>query len=151
MKFDPAKHHRRSIRLRGPDYSQAGAYFITICVQNRLCLFGEIGNSEMRLNDAGRMVQTVWDEIPVYYPGIDIDAFVVMPNHIHGIVVVVGAGPRACPDPSTRACPDPATRACPDPSNRACPDPSTHACPDPSTRACPDPSTRACPDPVPRA
>lgn len=100
-KYDPAIHHRRSIRLRGYDYSQAGAYFVTICAQNREFLFGEIVNGEMRLNDAGKMIQTVWGEIPVYYQGIDIDSFIVMPNHIHGIVIV-GAAPRGRPDSDTR-------------------------------------------------
>jgi len=95
-------HHRRSIRLQGYDYSQAGAYFVTVCTQNRECLFGEIINGEMRMNDAGMMVQAVWDEIPTHYPGIGIDAFIVMPNHIHGIVVIVGAAPRGRPD-STHA------------------------------------------------
>jgi len=104
MKFNPRIHHRRSIRLQGYDYSQAGACFVTICTQNRECLFGDIADGGMRLNDAGQMVQTVWDEIPAHYPGIDIDAFVVMPNHIHGIIIIVGAGPRACP--GTRACPE---------------------------------------------
>ena len=92
-KYDSAIHHRRSIRLQGYDYSQAGAYFVTVCTQNRECLFGEIVNGEMLLNDAGIMVQSVWDEIPVHYPGIDVDASIVMPNHIHGIVVIVGAAP----------------------------------------------------------
>ncbi len=88
MTYDPAMHRRRSIRLRGYDYSRAGAYFVTICVQNRQCLFGDITNEEMRLNDAGKMIQTVWDEIPEHYPGIKTDEFVIMPNHIHGIVVI---------------------------------------------------------------
>ncbi|MGF1614694.1 MAG: hypothetical protein ACFCVA_12530 [Gammaproteobacteria bacterium] len=92
-KYDPAIHHRHSIRLQGYDYSQAGAYFVTVCTQKRECLFGEIVNGNMRLNDAGRMVQAVWDEIPAHYPDIDIDAFIVMPNHIHGIVVIVWAAP----------------------------------------------------------
>ncbi|GKT06731.1 transposase [Desulforhabdus sp. TSK] len=87
------QRNRRSIRLQGYDYSQAGAYFVTICTQNRECLFGEIVDGEMRLNAAGVMVQTVWDEIPVHYSGIDIDEFVVMPNHIHGIIAIVGAAP----------------------------------------------------------
>ncbi|MBI2352214.1 MAG: transposase [Deltaproteobacteria bacterium] len=70
--------------------------------QNRQCLFGEIVDGEMRVNDAGRMVQSVWEELPQRYHGIDIDALVVMPNHIHGIIMlmdddVVGAGPRARP------------------------------------------------------
>ncbi len=94
--------NRRSIRLRGYDYSQAGAYFITICTQNRRCLFGEIVHGGMRLNAAGKMVQTVWDEIPAYYPGIDIDEFIIMPNHIHGIVTIVGAAPRGRPDTRSR-------------------------------------------------
>jgi REP element-mobilizing transposase RayT len=55
---------------------------------NRECLFGEIVNGEMRLNDAGRMVQTIWDELPQRYPNVELDAFVIMPNHIHGIVII---------------------------------------------------------------
>ena len=101
MKYDPDIHSRRSIRLKGYDYSQAGAYFVTICTQNQECFFGEIVDGNMVLNDAGRMVQTVWDELPQYYPGVDVDMFQIMPNHIHGIVVFigdVGAGPRARPD-----------------------------------------------------
>ncbi|QFY91129.1 transposase [Magnetovirga frankeli] len=97
-KYDPAIHHRRSIRLQGYDYSQAGAYFVTLCTQDRECLFGDIVNGEMRMNDAGKMIQAVWDEIPANYPGVDIDSFIVMPNHIHGIVVIVGAAPRGRPD-----------------------------------------------------
>ena len=99
MRYDPEKHHRRSIRLSGYDYSQAGAYFVTICTQNRQCLFGEIVDGEMRLNNAGQMVQLVWAELAQHYAGVDIDGFVVMPNHIHGIVILtsVGAGPGACP------------------------------------------------------
>jgi putative transposase len=98
VKFDPEKHHRRSFRLRGYDYAQAGAYFVTICTQNRKWLFGEIVDGEMRMNDVGKMVQTVWNELPQYYRDVDIDTFIVMPNHVHGILVLgVGAGPRACP------------------------------------------------------
>jgi hypothetical protein len=106
MKYNPDIHHRRSIRLKGYDYSQAGLYFITICTQNRLCLFGEIENEEMILNDAGIMIKTIWHEIPVYYHGFNIHGYVVMPNHIHGIIQIINecdrvhewAGPRACPD-----------------------------------------------------
>jgi REP element-mobilizing transposase RayT len=83
--------HRRSIRLGGYDYAQAGAYFVTICTHDRACLFGDVVDGVMCLNDAGRMVQSVWDELPVYYPGVETDAFVVMPNHVHGILVFVGA------------------------------------------------------------
>ena len=74
------------------DYSQAGAYFVTICTRNRECMFGHIDDSEMQLNDAGRMVQSVWDELPTRFPGLGLDAFVVMPNHVHWIAILVGAG-----------------------------------------------------------
>lgn len=98
MNYDPDIHHRRSIRLEGYDYSQAGAYFVTICIQSWKCLFGEIMDGDMDLNDAGRMIETVWNEMPCHYRGIETDAFVIMPNHVHGIVVIVGAGPCACPE-----------------------------------------------------
>ncbi|MDZ4245967.1 MAG: transposase [Dehalococcoidia bacterium] len=91
------KTRRRSIRLKNYDYSQPGAYFVTICSQNRRCLFGENKNAEIILNDAGRMITNIWHQIPAYYPGTDSGEFVVMPNHIHGIIFV-GAGPRACPE-----------------------------------------------------
>jgi len=90
MKYNPNIHNRRSIRLKGYDYSQAGAYFVTICTQNRKYMFGHVVDGEMVLNDAGRMVQTVWDEIPKFYHGIEIDEFVIMPDHVHGIIVLVG-------------------------------------------------------------
>jgi REP element-mobilizing transposase RayT len=82
--YDPVKHHRRSIRLKGYDYAQAGVYFVTICTQDRACLFGDVVDGEMRLGDAGRMIRSVWDEMPTFYPGVDTDEFVVMPNHVHG-------------------------------------------------------------------
>ena len=91
MKFDPDNHHRRSLRLRDYDYSQAGAYFVTICTQNRECLFGEIADDEMRLNDAGQMVERWWVKLLTKFPSVETDEYVVMPNHFHGIVVLVGA------------------------------------------------------------
>jgi REP element-mobilizing transposase RayT len=97
MSIDSEKRHRRTTRLKDYDYAQAGAYFITICTKDRACLFGEIVDGEMRLNQSGRMVETVWEEIPCFYPGIDIDTFIVMPNHVHGIILV-GAAPRGRPD-----------------------------------------------------
>jgi putative transposase len=84
------RHHRRSIRLQGYDYAQAGAYFVTICTQGRECLFGEIVDGEMHLNGAGRMIQLVWEELPHQYLGVGVDASIVMPNHIHGIIVLTG-------------------------------------------------------------
>lgn len=111
----PNLHRRRSIRLKGYDYSQPGAYFITICTNNRECLFGEIVHEKMVLNDAGNMIQTIWDEMPFNYIGTEIDQFVVMPNHIHGIVFInVGATPCGYPDSGPRACPDATLCGCPD-------------------------------------
>ncbi|MDD5094035.1 MAG: transposase [Dehalococcoidia bacterium] len=88
MKYDPDKHHRRSIRLKDYDYSQAGAYFVTICIQNRECLLGDVLDGEMHLSQAGEMVIRVWDDLTVRYPAVALDEFVVMPNHVHGIVIV---------------------------------------------------------------
>jgi REP element-mobilizing transposase RayT len=98
MKYNPGIHHRRSIRLKDYDYSQAGLYFVTICTQGRHCLFGDIEDDTVKLTAAGEMARTVWEEIPFHYPGVELDEFVIMPNHFHGIVIIVGAGPRACPD-----------------------------------------------------
>jgi putative transposase len=88
-KFDPQKHHRRSIRLQGYDYSQAGAYYVTIVAQGRECLFGEIIDGEMYLNEYGEIVQKWWDEIPVHFPNVELGAFVIMPNHVHGIIFII--------------------------------------------------------------
>ncbi len=101
MKYNSEIHHRLSIRLKGYDYSQKGAYFVTICAQNRVCRFGDVLDGEMGLKDAGRMVQEVWNQISENYSGITTDAFVVMPNHIHGIIIV-GAIPRDCPGANGR-------------------------------------------------
>ncbi|MHB8881903.1 MAG: transposase [Thermodesulfovibrionales bacterium] len=92
MKYEPDKHHRQSIRLKGYDYSQAGAYFVTICTQNRECLFGDSVSGAMRLNDAGQMVRAVWNKIPDHFPNADIDESVVMPNHFHGIIIINTVG-----------------------------------------------------------
>ena len=90
--YHPEKHHRRSIRVKWYDYSQAGCYFITVCTKNRECLFGEIIDGEMHLNDAGRVVQTMWGQLSERFPHAESGTFVVMPNHIHGIVSIgVGA------------------------------------------------------------
>lgn len=92
MKFDPLFHHRRSIRLKGYDYSQEGAYFITICVHDRACLFWEITDGEMVLNDSGKMVEFEWMTLKKRFPNIELHEHVVMPNHFHGILeIAVGA------------------------------------------------------------
>ncbi len=89
MNSDPSKHHRHSTRLRGYDYSQAGAYFVTICAQDRECFFGEIVDSEMHLNDIGRIAAECWDAIPSHHSNVELDEYIIMPNHIHGIIVIV--------------------------------------------------------------
>lgn len=81
-------HHRRFIRLQGYDYSQAGAYYVTIVVQGRDCLFGEVVNGEMYINAYGEIVQKWWDEIPIHFPNVELGAFVIMPNHVHGIIFI---------------------------------------------------------------
>jgi REP element-mobilizing transposase RayT len=80
---------RRSIRLRGYDYSRAGAYFITLCTQNRQCLFGEIVDGAMRLNPAGRLVADEWMKTAIIRHEIELDEWVMMPNHFHGILAIV--------------------------------------------------------------
>lgn len=90
MSYDPHINHRRSIRLKGYDYSKAGLYFITICIQNRKCLLGEITNGEMKLNDAGKMVETEWLKLSERFKNIVLHEFVVMPNHFHSILEIVG-------------------------------------------------------------
>jgi REP element-mobilizing transposase RayT len=90
MKYNPEIHDRRSIRLKGYDYSHAGAYFVTICTRNRECLFGDITAGTMRVNHFGKIVGEQWNDIPRRFPVVELDQFVVMPNHIHGVFVVVG-------------------------------------------------------------
>jgi len=97
-KYNPLIHHRRSIRLKGYDYSQAGLYFITICCQNRACLFGKVTNSEMQLNDAGKMVENEWLKLPERFKNIQLHEYVVMPNHFHAILEIVGATLVVAPD-----------------------------------------------------
>jgi putative transposase len=90
--LDTERHHRRRLRLKGYDYAQDGAYYVTICAQHRLCLFGDIVDGKIRLNTAGSAVQVAWNELPRRFARLELDTFVVMPNHIHGIAAFVGAG-----------------------------------------------------------
>ena len=82
-------YHRRSIRLKHYDYSQAGCYFVTICTQGRLHLFGEIVDGKMMLNEAGEMIHSLWYEIMDDFSHVYLHEFVIMPNHIHGIIEIV--------------------------------------------------------------
>jgi hypothetical protein len=91
MPYDLQKYHRRSIRLKGYDYTQAGAYFVTLVAHQRDCLFGEIVDGEMRLNAVGELARVVWLSLPRHFSALTLDEWVVMPNHLHGILVVGGA------------------------------------------------------------
>jgi REP element-mobilizing transposase RayT len=101
-KYNPDLHHRRSIRLHGYDYSQEGLYFVTLCTQNRACLFGEIADGEMRLNEIGKMIEKWCAELSHKFQDIILDAYIIMPNHFHAIIVntstPVGADLRVCPE-----------------------------------------------------
>lgn len=96
-KYNPNIHHRRSIRLKGYDYSQAGLYFITICIKNRVCLFGNIeckgtpgGHPGMILNNAGKMIDDEWNKLPQRFQNLQLHEYIVMPNHFHAILEIVG-------------------------------------------------------------
>jgi putative transposase len=91
MKYDPEKHHRRSIRLKDYDYSQNGAYFVTICTYKKQCLFDDIINGKAKLSEIGMIAEQYWKEIPVHFQNVSLDYFVIMPNHIHGVIGIVGA------------------------------------------------------------
>ena len=88
MKFNPSNHHRRSIRLKGYDYSQSGAYFVTICTQNRACVLGEAVEGEIPLSPVGQIASECWLEVPKHFPNVELDVYVVMPNHVHGILII---------------------------------------------------------------
>ena len=113
MPYNPEKHHRRSIRLRNYDYSQTGAYFITLCTQNRECLFGEIivgangVRPKMILNEYGMIARDEWIKSAAIRFEIELDEFVVMPNHFHGIVVIHGRGDRPVAPTEYRPGPQP--------------------------------------------
>ena len=89
---------RKPNRLQHYDYSQPGYYFVTTCTQNRKELFGKIVDGQMIPNAAGKMVAKTWHELSIFYHGIRTDQFQIMPNHLHGIIIIVGDGPRAVPN-----------------------------------------------------
>lgn len=91
MNYDPQKHHRRSIRLKDYDYAQEGWYFVTIIVQNRECIFGQVNENKVKLNEIGRIVDYHWEHLSKHFSFIELDEYVTMPNHIHGIVHIVRA------------------------------------------------------------
>jgi REP element-mobilizing transposase RayT len=88
MSFDSNRHHRHSIRLPGYDYSQPGAYFVTICTYQRECTFGTIHDRTVFLSQFGAIVEQCWRALSEHFRFIELDTFAIMPNHLHGIVVI---------------------------------------------------------------
>ena len=116
----PTPVGRHSLRLKGYDYSQAGGYFVTLVTQLREPFFGKISEEELKFNDAGRMINIEWESLPERFPNIEVDVFQVMPNHLHGIIIInnpdlVGAG--LVPAPARRA----TTRVAPTPAQTSAP------------------------------
>jgi putative transposase len=97
-------HRRRLTRLQQYDYSQPGGYFVTVCTKNRLCLFGEIDNDRMRLSSLGEIIRLSWFDLPKHYSNVELDVFVIMPNHIHGIIFLTDVGAGLKPAPTVPAC-----------------------------------------------
>ena len=92
-----APHHRRSIRLKNYDYRSPGAYYVTLCTDQRRFLLGRVAGRTVELSVTGRMVNQLWLEMPHHYDGVELDQFQVMPNHIHGIIMLnLGRGPPDC-------------------------------------------------------
>ncbi len=87
--YDSNIHHRRSIRLPDYDYKQSGVYYVTLCVAGRQCLLGEISDDAMVLNTLGCVVDECWLWLQNQYPYIELDAYVVMPNHLHGVIIIM--------------------------------------------------------------
>ena len=98
MPFDRHKHRRRSIRLPGSDYSWPGVYYVTICTYGRDCLFGAVAGGRVRLSEYGRAARDEWLRSAAVRPGITLDAFVIMPNHLHGIIILTPES--QSPDPA---------------------------------------------------
>ncbi len=100
MTFNPEIHHRQSIRLSHYDYSSAGFYFVTVCVQGRESLFCTITDGAMGLNAAGRMVENTWIGLPSRFPNLTTAEFTIMPNHFHGILILHDRRGESCIRPS---------------------------------------------------
>jgi REP element-mobilizing transposase RayT len=97
-RYNPKIHNRRSIRLKGYDYSKAGLYFITICCQDRICRFGEVKNGEMILNEFGLIAYNEWIKLAERFSNFELDVFQIMPNHMHGIISLTTVGSRLALD-----------------------------------------------------
>ena len=102
IKYNPDIHHRRSIRLKGYDYSREGMYFITMCTHDHMCLFGKVENEEIKLNEYGKIAEKCLLSIPDHHPYANLHQYIVMPNHIHCIIeITVGANDDSPLQPQT--------------------------------------------------
>jgi putative transposase len=111
QRFDSNQTSRRPLRLKEYDYSQGGAYFVTVCAKHRKMLFGDIVEEGMRLSPFGLVVKECWQDLPRHYHSLELDAFIVMPNHVHGIFMItgnpnVGAGLKPAPTSKRHALPE---------------------------------------------
>ena len=88
MNYDPKIHHRRSIRLKEYDYSSAGWYYVTVCTQERICRLGDISEGQIKLSEAGRIAERSWKWLGAHFTNVELDSYVIMPNHLHGIVIM---------------------------------------------------------------
>jgi REP element-mobilizing transposase RayT len=86
--YDPALHHRRSIRLHGYDYRSSGVYFVTICTMSRQCRFGDVVDATVALSAVGRVVDETWQWLAAHHDYVDVGPYIVMPNHLHGIIML---------------------------------------------------------------
>jgi len=100
MQYNPDLHRRQSLRLKEYDYSQNGYYFVTVCTYQKECLFGEINNGKMVLNECGLIVKQCWHESSNHFLNIKLDKFAIMPNHIHGIITIDNCRGTACRAPT---------------------------------------------------
>ena len=105
MPYEPGRHRRRSIRLPGYDYAQGGAYFVTICVRDRACVLGEMARGEVRTSALGEIVARCWCALPQHFPTVEVDAVVVMPNHLHGILFLTDVPAAGTPPATERRAP----------------------------------------------
>ncbi len=88
MVYDPKKHHRRSIRLRDYDYSWPGWYFVAMCTQDRICSLAEVRDGRVILTETGRIIERWWKWLEGHFPWVELDEYVIMPNHLHGILII---------------------------------------------------------------
>ncbi|KPK89355.1 hypothetical protein AMJ80_09905, partial [bacterium SM23_31] len=101
MVFNPEIHHRRSIRLKEYDYAQPGAYFVTICTKKHGCILGNVIKEKVELNNFGNIVLICWNKIPKHFYNVELDEYIIMPNHIHAVINIMDSVGAGFPRPKT--------------------------------------------------